>query len=114
MNRNNSKYFSNPFRIIEKYKDKCDKQNAVEITDRLRKQNLDKNYIIKELKSLLECDDIEASELYYNHLNSTNELDWAKENIKYLLKISVSRNAIRKHGSLLTLPFGKLSLFAIQ
>lgn len=96
------------FRLIEKHKDTFDKQNVVKLTKQLKEQNSDKNVIIKELKTLLECDDSESSELYYNHINNITELDRAKENAKYLLKISVSRSVIKKHGSLLTLPFGRL------
>lgn len=101
-------HFSNSFRLIEKHKDTSDKQNVAEVTDLWNKRNAVKNIIIKELKMLLECDDIDASELYYNHVYNINELDWAKENIQLLLDMSVSRIAIRKHGSLLTLPYGKV------
>lgn len=94
-------------RLIEKHKDAYDKQKVVELTDKLKKRNSDKQIIIRELKALLECDDTESSELYYNYVSEMYEWECAQTNIEYLLKISVSRNAIKKHGSLLTLPFGK-------
>lgn len=105
------KHFCFHFSLIEKHKDKYDKQKVAELTDALKKRNSDKCSIIKELKTLLECDDTESNELYYNHVNEIYELEWAETNIQYLLDISVSRNAIKKHGTLLTLPFGRLLLF---
>lgn len=95
------------FRIMEKHKDK---QIVMASTDRMNERNSNKNLIVNELKMLLECNDTEASELYYNHVNSVDELGWAKENIKFLLEISVSRRAIWRHGSILTLPFGELPI----
>lgn len=79
----------------------------MELTDKLKKRNADKNFIIEELEALLECDDTESSELYYNYVSEMYEWECAQTNIQYLLEISVSRNTIKKHGSLLTLPFGK-------
>lgn len=103
-------YFVFFFSLIEKHKDRYDKQKVVELTDKLKKRNSNKTFIIKELKTLLECDDTESSELYYHHVSEMYELEWAQTNVQYLLEISVSRDAIKKHGSLLTLPFGKLLL----
>lgn len=80
------------------------------MTEQLKKRNSDKTVIIEELKTLLECDDMESSELYYDHVNEISELEVAKTNIQYLLGTSVSRVAIKKHGFLLTMPFGKCSL----
>lgn len=99
------------FSLIEKHKTSYDKQKVVELTDKLKKRNSDKSLIIKRLKSLLACNDTESIELYYNHVSEIYELEWAETNIEYLLKFSVSCNAIKKYGSLLTLPFGKLVLF---
>lgn len=101
------------FRLIEKHKTTYDKQKVVKLTEELEKRNSDKSLIIKELKTLLGCNDTESSELYYNHVNEIYELEWAKTNIQYLLKISVSRNLIKKYGSLLTLSFGKQTLVCI-
>lgn len=97
-------------RLIEKHKNTYDKQRVVELTEKLKRRNSDKNSIIKELKILLDCDDTEASELYYNHVSEIYELEWAQTNVEYLLKSSVSRNVIKKHGALLTLPFGRWHL----
>lgn len=77
------------------------------MTDQLKKRNADKIVIIEELKSLLKCDDMEASELYYDHVNDISELELAKRNIQYLLEMSVSRDAIKTHALILTIPFGK-------
>lgn len=83
------------------------------MTENLKKRNSDKTVIIEELKTLLECDDMESSELYYNHINEIYELECAKANIQYLLEISVNRMTIKKYGFLLTMPFGKCLLLLI-
>lgn len=97
---------------MKKHKATHDKQIVMASTDRPNKPNTNKNLIVNELKELLECNDTEASELYYNHVNSVDELGWAKENIEFLLEISVSRIAIRRHGSILTIPFGEFGTFS--
>lgn len=93
--------------LIEKHKDKYDKQKAVELTEKLKRRNSNKDFIIEKLKTLLDCDDTEASELYYNHVSEMYELEWAETNVEELLESSVSRNAIKKHGFLLALPLSR-------
>lgn len=93
--------------MIEKNKDTFDKQKVVELTEKMKRRNSNKSVIITGLKTLLDCDDTKASELYYNHVSEIYELEWAQTNVEYLLESSVSRDAIKKHGSLLTLPIGR-------
>lgn len=73
----------------------------------LKKRNLEKAVIVETLKSLLECDDTESSELYYNHVSEISELTSAKENINNLSSIGIDSNVIRKNGFLLTMPLGE-------
>lgn len=82
----------------------------MELSERLKKRNSDKSFITKTLKTLLDCDDIESCELYYNHVNEIHELKSADANIQHLLGLSVSCQIMTKYGFLLTLPLGYTSL----
>lgn len=92
--------------MIDQHKASYDKQKVMELSEQLKKRNSDKCFIIETLKALLNCDDIESSELYYNHVSEIDELEWAKTNIQYLLGISVNRETIKKYGFLLAIPLG--------
>lgn len=70
---------------------------------KLKKRNPERASIVKSLKSLLQCDESEAAEIYYSYVNEISELHSAKNNIQYLLNISISRETILENGFLLTL-----------
>lgn len=73
----------------------------------LKKRNLEKAIIVETLKSLLDCNDSESSEIYYNYVNEINELDLAKKATKYLLNNGISRKVIKENGFLLVMPISK-------
>lgn len=72
----------------------------------LKKRNREKTIIVESLKSLLQCDDSESSEIYYNYVNEISELESAKKNIKYLLNLNVKLRTIKENGFLLPMPIG--------
>lgn len=74
----------------------------------LKKRNLEKALIVEKLKSLLNCNDLESSEIYYNYVNELQELDVAKTAVEYLLKRKISLRVIKENGFLLSMPIGKV------
>lgn len=73
----------------------------------LKKRNLEKALIVEKLKSLLNCNDLESSEIYYNYVNELQELDAAKKAVEYLLKKKISLRVIMENGFLLSMSIGK-------
>lgn len=73
----------------------------------LKKRNLEKALIVEKLKSLLNCNDLESSEIYYNYVNELQELDVAKKAVEYLLKKKISLRVIMENGFLLSMSIGK-------
>lgn len=73
----------------------------------LEKQNPKKVLIVKTLKCQLECNNWEASEIYYNYLNEINDLDLAKEAIEYLLKNGISHKVMKQNSFLLSMKISK-------
>lgn len=94
------------FRWIEKHAAKLE-THKVNLTlkraEILKKRNLEKAMIVETLKSLLQCNDLESSEIYYNHVNEINELYAAKEAVAYLLKNGISLRVIKENAFLLAM-----------
>lgn len=74
----------------------------------LEKRNLEKALIVETLKSLLNCNDLESLEIYYNYVNEIQELDVAKTAVEYLLKRKISLRVIKENGFLLSMSIGKV------
>lgn len=74
----------------------------------LKKRNLEKALIVETLKSLLNCNDLESLEIYYNYVNEIQELDVAKTAVEYLLKRKISLRVIKENGFLLSMSIGKV------
>lgn len=99
------------FRMIERQtlKEGTSKSSlSAEVAKNLKKRDLQKATIIETLKSTLHCEDLEATEIYYHHVNETSELVTAKANIEYLLKVGVSRETIIENGFLLPMPWSMI------
>lgn len=99
------------FRMIERQtlKEGTSKSSlSSEVAKNLKKRDLQKATIIETLKSTLLCDDLDATEIYYHHVNETSELVTAKANIEYLLKVGVSRETIIENGFLLPMPWSMI------
>ncbi|XP_031619216.1 uncharacterized protein LOC116338226 [Contarinia nasturtii] len=73
----------------------------VAMLHRLEKHTLEKAQIVETLKSLLNCNNLESSELYYDYISSINELATAKNNAKYLMNHKITPETIRQNGFLL-------------
>ncbi|XP_055313465.1 uncharacterized protein LOC129574886 isoform X2 [Sitodiplosis mosellana] len=94
--------------LIAKHGDTQKGASSAKMTMQLKKRNRDKAVIVESLKSLLECNDSDSSEIYYNYVNEINELVSAKNNIAYLLGIKVKLETIRENGFLLSMPIDEI------
>lgn len=93
-------------RLIIKHGDTHQSALSAKMVRQLKKRNREKDTIVELLKSLLQCNDSESSEIYYNYVNEISELESAKKNIKYLLNLNVKLKTIKENGFLLPMPIG--------
>jgi len=70
--------------------------------------DLEKLTILDELNSVLSCDDKLSAKIYYNFINTIEQLNEAKKNIELLIKNKVSLEFIKENIVLLTLPLEQI------
>lgn len=80
----------------------------------LKKRNLEKALIVETLKSLLKCNDLESTEIYYNYVNEIQELDVAKTAVGYLQKKKISLRVIKENGFLLSMSTSKVMILLLE
>lgn len=80
----------------------------------LKKRNLEKALIVETLKSLLKCNDLESTEIYYNYVNEIQELDVAKTAVEYLQKKKISLRVIKENGFLLSMSTSKVMILLLE
>lgn len=105
------------FRLIEKQAAKLETHTVnwtLKRAELLKKRNLEKAMIVETLKSLLQCNDLESSEIYYNHVNEINELNAAKEAVAYLIKNGISLQVIKENGFLLEMPISMALILLLK
>lgn len=72
--------------------------------EKLKKSNLMKSIILDSLKKSLDCDDIEASEIYYSFLNQIDEIPLMKTNVEFLKLHGISSKSIKENAFVLVMP----------
>lgn len=105
------------FRLLKKYAVKKRKRKDILTLKRaeaLKKRNLEKALIVETLKSLLKCNDLESTEIYYNYVNEIQELDVAKTAVKYLQKRKISLRVIKENGFLLSMSTSKVMILLLE
>ncbi|KAJ6625704.1 Transcription termination factor, mitochondrial, partial [Pseudolycoriella hygida] len=76
----------------------------VKLAHILKKRNLEKSLILSELNLLLQCDDKLSAQIYYDFVNTIEDLSLAKENMKLFTDYGLNVELIRRNFVVLTLP----------
>lgn len=60
---------------------------------------------------MLVCEDKLSAQIYYDFINTFENLELAKENLKFLIDNKVSFECVKENSVVLTLPFGEWDLY---